>query len=352
MRSSLPLRSHKYLVSSVPKAPVVVEPLITSPAKNSIVDLSSLVWDALDLNAYYKFLSFEEPLAAQLNKADSHFQLQKTKHEWTHALYSEIPDVKVRRMEMERRRKLDLIEPYKWNEYHQNHQLSRTSFGVEPLILKPLPEVLFVGHTNAGKSSLMNNIFASKQLAKQPSSDTDLAFESRKAGYTECLVCFNVNQKLRLVDSPGYGIRSVDNQGTLVMDYIKQRLQLKKTYIIVDGCFGFREGDELIMNYLQDNKYPFEIVFTKLDEVVKKRFPRNIVKKSTLVDEATASQLAAEGNSLVVEHFLEIMGNANLVDFPMLSGIHFNNSRCNNILKRRSGYREFRASIMKMCGLL
>lgn len=351
MRPTRQALSLKYLISSVPKTPVPVQPLGFSTEKKKRVDLSDLVWDARDLNAYFKFSNYEEPLPAQLNKADTLFQIAKTKHEWTHASYSEIPDIKVRRMELERRRRLDLIEPYHWNEHHDNLLASRTSFGVDPILLKRLPEVLFVGHTNAGKSSLINNVFASKQLAKQSSSQTDLAFESRKAGYTKCLVCFNVNSKLRLVDSPGYGIRSVDNQGDLVLDYIQQRPQLRKTYVIVDGSAGFRPEDEQVMHHLQDNGLPFEIVFTKLDEVVRKKFPKQIIKKNVLDDENAANELAAEGNSLVVEHFLEITGNANLIEYSNLLGIHFNNSRCNNILKRRSGYREFRASVMKTCGI-
>lgn len=351
MRPTRQLRSLNYLTASVPKAPVLFGPLRNLTEKQKKIDLNDLVWDATDLNAYFKFSNFEAPLPAQLKRADALFQIEKTKHEWTHASYSDIPDVKVRRMELERRRRLDLIEPYHWNEHHENLLASKTSFGVDPLLLKSLPEVLFVGHTNAGKSSLINNVFANKQLAKQSSSQTDLAFESRKAGYTKCLVCFNVNSKLRLVDSPGYGIRSVENQGSLVVDYIQQRPQLRKTYVIVDGSVGFRPEDEQVIDHLQRNNQPFELVFTKLDEVVRKKFPKKLVKKSVLYDEKAATELAAEGNSLVVEHFLEITGNANLIRYSNLLGIHFNNSRCNNILKRRSGYREFRASVMNTCGI-
>lgn len=352
MRPSRQLLSLKYLKSSLPKVPTTVEPLsFATETKARNVDLSSLVWDAKDLNQYFRFLSFLEPLPAQMSKADKMFQVLKTKHEWTCASYLDIPDIKVKQKEEERQYRLDLVEPYQWNDYHKSLQQSRTSFGIETLLLRPLPEVLFVGHTNAGKSSLINNVFAQKELSRKDSSEADLAFESKQAGFTKCLVCFNVSSKLRLIDTPGYGNRSIENQGSLVLDYVLQRPQLRMTYMIVDGVAGFKQEDEQIMNYLQESKSPFEIVFTRLDEVVKKKFPREIIKKKVLSDEKAATALASQGNSQVVEHFLEMIGNAELIQYSMLSGVHFNNSRCNNILKRRTGYRELRGSILNSCGL-
>lgn len=352
MHPSRQLLSLKYLTSAVPKQPVPSVSLTSHNKKlQQHVDLNKLVWDAYDLNSYFKLLSYEEPLGSQFVKADTLFHESKTKHEWTCGLFADIPDVKVKRLEEERNHKLDLVEPYRWNDYHTNLLHSRTSFGVEPLMLLSLPEVLFVGHTNAGKSSLINNVFARRELARAASAETGLAFESRQAGFTKCLVCFNVNTKLRLIDTPGYGEHSVENQGSLVLDYIKQREQLKKTYIVVDGTIGCRPEDALVMDHLQQNKRPFEIVFTKLDEVVKKKFPKDIIKKYVLCDENAAHELATEGNSRVVEHFLSVMERAGLPSYTMLQGMFFNNSRTNNILKKRSGYRELRGSIVKTCGL-
>lgn len=352
MQPSRQLLSLKYLTSAVPKKSIPTVSLRAIKQKNQPqADLSRLVWDAYDLNSYFKLLSYEEPLGSQLVKADSFFQESKTKHEWTCGLFSEIPDVKVKRLEDERNHKLDLVEPYRWNDYHTNLLHSRTSFGVEPLMLVTLPEVLFVGHTNAGKSSIINNVFARRELARASSAETGLAFESRQAGFTKCLVCFNVNSKLRLIDTPGYGEHSIENQGSLVLDYIKQREQLKKTYIVVDGRVGCRPEDALVMDHLQQSKRPFEIVFTKLDEVVRKIYPKEIIKKYVLSDENAAHELATEGNSRVVEHFLSVMEEAGLPRYSMLKGVLFNNSKSNNILKKRSGYRELRGSIVKSCDL-
>lgn len=313
--------------------------------------MTSWVWDARDLNSYFRTPTQVAALSNQLAKADSWFQLPKTKHEWTCASYLDIPDVKVARLEHECLQKVGLVDPYRWTDYHPTLQRSRKSFGVDPLQLWPLPEVLFVGHTNAGKLSLINNIFASKILGKKSSSNADLAFESRRAGYTKCLVSFNVNSKLRLIDTPGYGAYSVAEQGSLVMDYILQRTQLKKTYLVVDGAIGFRSEDELLMSHLQENERSFEIIFSRLDEVVKKKFSKNIIKEKAHKDQKAVSELATEGNTKVVEHFLKIMDSVDLKSYLHLSGVSFNNSRCNNILKIRSGYRELRGSIYNLHGL-
>lgn len=346
------LLSLKYLVSSIPQKTRQIEKLQISPIKKpEPVDLNQLVWDAYDLNSYFKLPNTDEPLKSLLVKSDTLFHVSRTKHEWTCSSYADLPDVKVQRMEEERLTKLQLIEPYRWNEYHGNLLRSRTSFGVDPLLLKPLPEVLFVGHTNAGKSSLINNVFASRELARLASSETNLAFESSKAGFTQCLISFNVSSRLRLIDTPGYGDYSAEEQGSLVLDYILQRNQLMKTYMVIDGTVGFRPGDELLMNHLQGAKRPFEIVFSRLDEVVKKKFPKDIVKKKTLLNHELAHELATEGNSRVVEHFLKIMEQADMDSYSMLTGVYFNNSQSNNVLKRRSGYRALRASMMKTCQL-
>ena len=56
-----------------------------------------------------------------------------------------------------------------------------------------LKEVLFVGRSNVGKSSLLNCLCDNKNLA----------FVSSKPGHTKLLNFYNVDQKFYLVDAPG-----------------------------------------------------------------------------------------------------------------------------------------------------
>ena len=58
-----------------------------------------------------------------------------------------------------------------------------------------LPEILIVGRSNAGKSSLINALVDNKNLA----------FTSSKPGHTRLLNYYSVDEKFYLVDAPGYG---------------------------------------------------------------------------------------------------------------------------------------------------
>ena len=60
---------------------------------------------------------------------------------------------------------------------------------------KNLKEIVFVGKSNVGKSSLINALIKNKNLAKT----------SSKPGYTKLLNYFEIDEKFYLVDAPGYG---------------------------------------------------------------------------------------------------------------------------------------------------
>ena len=64
----------------------------------------------------------------------------------------------------------------------------------------PLPEMAIVGRSNVGKSSLLNHIMHSKTLAKV----------SATPGKTQRLNYFLIDEKLLLVDLPGYGYAQVN----------------------------------------------------------------------------------------------------------------------------------------------
>ncbi|MBP1724304.1 MAG: engB, partial [Deltaproteobacteria bacterium] len=58
-----------------------------------------------------------------------------------------------------------------------------------------LPEIAIAGKSNVGKSSLINTLVNRKNLAKT----------SSEPGRTQTINFFRVNEKISLVDLPGYG---------------------------------------------------------------------------------------------------------------------------------------------------
>jgi len=91
------------------------------------------------------------------------------------------------------------------------------------------PEVAFAGRSNVGKSSLINTLVNRKRLVKT----------SGTPGRTQLINFFSVNDRLSLVDLPGYGYAKVPpavkrQWGPMIEAYLKGRESLKAVVLILD----------------------------------------------------------------------------------------------------------------------
>ena len=128
-----------------------------------------------------------------------------------------------------------------------------------------LPEVLIVGKSNVGKSSLINALCQKKSLA----------FTSSKPGHTKLLNYYNIDEKFYLVDAPGYGYAKggVDLDrlfGQMMDEYFDHNEYLKLVLILLDARREFKDNDLEIVNFLKENQIPYFIVITKFDKVNQK----------------------------------------------------------------------------------
>lgn len=126
---------------------------------------------------------------------------------------------------------------------------------------KDLPEVLFVGKSNVGKSSLINALANNKNLA----------YTSSKPGFTKLLNYFEVDEAFYLVDAPGYGYtisgsRHLDSFSKMMENYFKNPA-LKCVVFIVDSRHELSEDDVDFYNFVIDNKIPFILVASKVDKL-------------------------------------------------------------------------------------
>lgn len=125
-----------------------------------------------------------------------------------------------------------------------------------------LPEVAFAGRSNVGKSSLINGLVGQKHLARA----------SNEPGRTREINFFVLDERLRLVDLPGYGFarasRSlVDKFQDLGRAYLRGRANLKRVYLLIDARHGLKPVDAEALDALDLAAVSYQIVLTKADKI-------------------------------------------------------------------------------------
>ncbi len=127
-----------------------------------------------------------------------------------------------------------------------------------------VPEVAFCGRSNVGKSSLLNALTGRNSLART----------SITPGRTQELNFFDVGAPLsmRLVDMPGYGFAKappavVEKWKRLVRDFLRGRVVLKRTLLLIDARHGPKAVDVEMMQMLDGAAMGYRIVLTKADKI-------------------------------------------------------------------------------------
>ena len=123
-------------------------------------------------------------------------------------------------------------------------------------------EIAFAGRSNVGKSSLINALFNQKKLAKTSSTP----------GRTQQLNFFNFDNKLYLVDLPGYGYaeapeKLVKQWQNILKTYLRGRPNLRRVFLLIDSRRGIKKEDLEIMKMLDEAAVSYQIILTKIDKI-------------------------------------------------------------------------------------
>ena len=126
-------------------------------------------------------------------------------------------------------------------------------------------EVLIVGKSNVGKSSLINALCNKKKMA----------FTSSKPGHTRLLNYYDIDGKFYLVDAPGYGYAKggIDLDrlfATMMESYFDNNNELKLVLILLDARRELSADDKEIIDFVKESGINYLIVVTKYDKVNQK----------------------------------------------------------------------------------
>ena len=136
-----------------------------------------------------------------------------------------------------------------------------------------LPEVLFCGRSNVGKSSLINMLTGRKALA----------MTSSTPGKTMLINHFLINKEWHLVDLPGYGYakrgkKAMDQLQRMIEYYVLERKQLTCLFVLIDSRLTPQKIDLEFIEWLGENSVPFGIIFTKADKNKAGELKKNVTK--------------------------------------------------------------------------
>ena len=142
-----------------------------------------------------------------------------------------------------------------------------TSFGVSAQLPNSnVPEIVFAGRSNVGKSSLLNKLFNRKNLARV----------SSVPGKTITINFYNVDN-VKFVDLPGYGYAKIskkerDRFGELMETFFNSGRDIRLAVQLIDMRHKPTEDDYNMMEFLKAMDIPFIIVMTKADKLKVKEF--------------------------------------------------------------------------------
>lgn len=125
------------------------------------------------------------------------------------------------------------------------------------------PEYAFAGRSNVGKSSLINAVLG-----------VNVARTSNTPGRTQTLNMFNIDDRIAIVDLPGYGYARVSRTDAeqwmlRFQEYIITRRQLKRLFVLIDSRIGAKQSDLDLMDFCDANGISYQVVYTKKDKRVR-----------------------------------------------------------------------------------
>lgn len=158
-----------------------------------------------------------------------------------------------------------------------NYELSAGKF--EQLPKCTMPEIVFSGRSNVGKSSLINKLLNRKNLARV----------SSQPGKT-ITINFYKADTARLVDLPGYGYakHGFDERnrwGQMIEQYFQSDRDIRLVVQLVDMRHKPTQDDLVMLDFLYQTETPFIVALTKSDKLNKTEYNANLAMHNEVLGE-------------------------------------------------------------------
>lgn len=150
----------------------------------------------------------------------------------------------------------------------ESAQFIKGVIGNDEILENNIPQVVFIGRSNAGKSSVINSLVNRKDLAKT----------SPFPGRTQKINVFLINDSLYFVDLPGYGYAKVPDKlkkslrGMVNWYFFVSNYEQKKIVLIIDAYVGPTKDDLEMLYALEDYRKNVIVVANKTDKIKKTKY--------------------------------------------------------------------------------
>ncbi len=145
----------------------------------------------------------------------------------------------------------------------ESAQFIKGVLGSDGIFENGIPQVAFIGRSNAGKSSVINSL----------ASHNDLAKTSSFPGRTQQINLFLINNSLYFVDLPGYGYVKIPDKlksslkAMVNWYFFVSNYEQKKVVLIIDASIGPTRDDLDMLHSLEDYRKDIIVVANKIDRI-------------------------------------------------------------------------------------
>jgi GTP-binding protein len=175
--------------------------------------------------------------------------------------------------------------------------------GENDLLFDGIPQIAFIGRSNAGKSSLLNTLTNSKKLA----------IASNTPGRTKQINVFLINETHYFMDLPGYGYAkagaaTLEKLSELIFWYLLDVNINQKIVLLIDSEVGPTKDDLAVLKELEKAGKDIVIVANKVDKIKKSQYRNQLNKLNNQLQGHKLFPVSSKTKVGVDELLTELMG--------------------------------------------